>query len=339
MSKPVILLGHGVRAAGIDPSIFLVRGIPVLTSWQAADLVDNNHAMYFGRPGSYGHRAANKILVEADHVISVGCRRSVVCAGYEPLKQHIDVYDETTGMPEEFPSADYAWLEQCQAWRAQWPWVEEGTHDDTLGYINAYRVMERMQKYLRHDEVIVTDMGTALVCAHYVLKLKPPQRLMTSGGLGEMGCALPAAIGASFARGEGEVLCLQCDGGMMQNLQELATIAHHDLPIKIVVFANSGYSMIKGTQKNLGMSYSGVDHKDLTFPDFVMNAQSHGIRALNVRTWEAFDHEMPHFFGRSHPQLMVIHIDPEQKYLPKLQPIIENGVARPPRFDQLSPLR
>ena len=76
-NQPVILLGHGARIAGWDCAALLELGIPILSSWQAADLVDNNHPMYFGRPGVYGHRAANAILYHSDLVYSVGCRRSV----------------------------------------------------------------------------------------------------------------------------------------------------------------------------------------------------------------------------------------------------------------------
>jgi thiamine pyrophosphate-dependent acetolactate synthase large subunit-like protein len=99
--------------------------------------------------------------------------------------------------------------------------------------------------------------------------VKPPQRIMTAGGLGEMGNALPGAIGASFARGKGEVLAFIGDGGMMMNLQELAVVKHHNLPVKMLVFENDGYSMIKGTFANVGKPRRGVDKASgLEMPDF-----------------------------------------------------------------------
>ena len=122
--------------------------------------------------------------------------------------------------------------------------------------------MDRLNAHLKPDQIIVTDMGTALLSGHQILRIKSGQRLMTSLGLGEMGYGLPAAIGVSFARNRGEVLCLNCDGGMMMNLQELQTIAHHQLPVKIIIFNYDGYLMIKHTQKAvLGGRYSGTDKK------------------------------------------------------------------------------
>ena len=106
-------------------------------------------------------------------------------------------------------------------------------------------------------------MGTALLSGHQVLKIKDNQTLMTSTGLGEMGFGLPGAIGASFGRNKGEIICLNCDGGMMMNIQELQTIDHYKLPIKIFVFNNDGYLMIKHTQKNL---FSGRSPNILFFP-------------------------------------------------------------------------
>ena len=123
--------------------------------------------------------------------------------------------------------------------------------------------MWELNKWLKQDQVIVTDMGTALLCAYPMLNLNGTQRLITSTGLGEMWFGLPAAIGASFSNGKGEVLCLNCDGGMMFNLQELATIQHHKLPIKIIVFCNEGYSMIKRSQEGMGMKHAASGTKDV----------------------------------------------------------------------------
>ena len=136
------------------------------------------------------------------------------------------------------------WLQMCDRYRDQHPWIGP-EHQDRDGFINSYPFMDKLSDYLKPDQIIVTDMGTALLSGHQALRLKGGHRLMTSTGLGEMGYGLPGAIGASFARNKGEVLCLNCDGGMMMNLQELQTVVHHRLPIKIIIFVNDGYLMIK----------------------------------------------------------------------------------------------
>jgi acetolactate synthase-1/2/3 large subunit len=162
---------------------------------------------------------------------------------------------------------------------------------------------------------------------------------MTAGGLGEMGCALPGAIGASFARGKGEVIAFIGDGGMMMNLQELATIWHHQLPIKILVIENDGYSMIKGTFANMKLPRKGVSNATgLSFPDFVLVAVAFGMPACDVWDWEDFDEAIPALLAAKGPSLVVVHIDPEQRFVPRLQPVIKDGKITPARFDQLSPI-
>lgn len=325
MRKPVILVGAGCKTS---PEI-LECGIPVLSSWQAMDMFDNYHENYFGRPGIYGQRAANKILHEADQVHVVGNRMAIWNVGYE-------------GIPAwkitDLVLADSKWMAQCKEWRDKYPLVESPAHDDTDGYINSYRFVERLQEYLRPDECIVTDMGTAHICAHQVLRLKPPQRIMSSGGLGEMGCGLPAAIGASFARDKGEVLCLAGDGGMMMNLQELQTIVHHKLPVKIIVFRNDGYLMIKHTQSGARQEPTAVDQATgVSCPSFIEVARAFGIPAMKVETWAAFDAFVPWLFSEKGPALIEYHMHPKQPLVPKLSYSWVDGKPVYDRFDRMSP--
>jgi len=357
--RPVILLGEGAR--GADIGAILALGVPILTSWQAADLIDSDHPLNFGRPGLYGQRCANRVLHEADYVLSLGCRLSIWTVGYEGLRadQALTIIDVDELELDRFPQARRVcstvaqylpklgvrrewifpsdWVRQCRKWRSQYPWIE-AAHDDPPSYISPYRVMERLQPLLKADQIITTDMGTALVCAFQTLRLKPPQRLLTSGGLGEMGCALPAAIGASFARDKAEVLCLHCDGGMMLNLQELQTVVHHRLPIKIIVFSNDGYNMIKATQRTAGMAYSGTNKASgVSCPDFRLVAQAFDIPAAQVRTWEDWERVMPLAMEYKGPVLVEIFTDPEQKLAPKLDPVYVDGKPTSPEFWDLSP--
>lgn len=359
--RPVILLGHGLRLAGgasLAPKL-LTYGIPVLSSWQACDMLDSDHPMNFGRPGIYGQRCANKVLAAADMILAIGNRMAIWNCGYEPLPAHVTMVDldgaevakvkgatwfkmDARQFVEEMPPQDRpypAWVAQCEQWREQYPWVESPAHNDPEGFVSPYRLMEHIQPYLQPDHIIVTDMGTALICAHQVLRLRPPQRILTSGGMGEMGVALPAAIGASFAREKREVLCLHCDGGMMMNLQELATIAHHKLPIKIIVFSNDGYLMIKHTQRVLGLETVAVDAgSGVSFPDFVKCGESFGIWSMRVESWSDWGMLSPHFFSYPGPVLMEVKISPSQPLVPKLNPIRHpDGRIESPAFDRLSP--
>lgn len=362
-SRPVIMLGHGVRAAGAAHLVpkLLELGVPVLTSWQAKDLVDNRHPMYFGSPGIYGQRAANKVLHAADEVLAVGSRLAIWNVGYEGIRsdQKLLMVDVDEGESRKFPHARRIdqdckaflenlpppeavaigeWIARCQLWRAEHPWLEPGTHDDANGYINAYRFTAALEQHFAPDEHIVTDMGTALICAHQVLHVKPPQRLMTSGGLGEMGCALPAAIGVSFARNKGRVLCLHTDGGMMMNLQELQTIVHHNLPVKIIVYRNEGYLMIRHTQRASGMREAGVAAESgVSFPNYRHVALAFGITSSEVRTWEDYERIIPSLFFHDGPQLVEFVMDPRQPQVPKLGYRFTDGKQSYAPFNEMSP--
>ena len=355
--KPVILLGEGARDADLEKVMNLE--CPVLTTWQAKDMVDNGHRNYFGSPGLYGNRIANKILYEADEVFVIGARLSVWTVGYgqwtkasqihvvdidrEELGKHLDVIRFNCSaafyIDKMKPFYCKSWLSECWQWANELPWIESPTHDDPTGYIHSHQFVDVLQRFFSKDEIIVTDMGSAMVSAFQTLRLKPPQRLMTSGGLGEMGVALSAAIGASFGSGKKRVICLHCDGGMMMNLQELQTIIHHNLPIKIIVFENKGYTMIKGTQDNMNMKRTSVSpDSGVSFPDYRRLAQCFGFASCDVTTWDEFNKAIPQMFATDYPSLIVYHMDPEQKLLPKIQPVVlADGTIMPPRFDKLSP--
>jgi acetolactate synthase-1/2/3 large subunit len=165
--------------------------------------------------------------------------------------------------------------------------------------------------------------------------------LITSTGLGEMGYGLPAAMGVSFANNKREVICLNCDGGMMLNLQELQTIQHHQLPIKIFVFNNDGYLMIKHTQKSLFKGvYSGTDNRSgVSCPDFSKLASAFGMPSFQIRTWEDFDEVIPKVFAHTGSLICEVFMHPEQLFAPKLSLAVQqDGSLVSPPLEDLSPL-
>lgn len=335
--------------------VVMALGVPVLTSWQAKDLVDNRDPLYFGSPGVYGQRVANRVLYEADTVLAIGNRLSVWNVGHAGLRAEQRLIQVEVDQLELRRGAEHIWQDardfiealrgervecaqwrmECDEWASQYPLVEPA-HADT-DCINSYRFTAALEPMLRPGEIIVTEMGAALCSAHQVLRLRPPQRLMTSGGLGEMGCGLPAAIGASFATGKGPVLCLSTDGGMMLNLQELQTIAHHQLPVRIIVYNNAGYGMLRETQEGAGMRLCGVNERTgVSFPNFRHVALAFGITASEVRTWEDFNRIMPSFMAGG-LGLVDFVMDPEQPLVPRLGYRTVNGEKVYDRFDQMRP--
>ncbi len=174
-----------------------------------------------------------------------------------------------------------------------------------------------------------------------MLEIKDGQRLMTSTGLGEMGYGLPAAIGASFANDRGEVMCLNCDGGMMMNLQELQTMVHHQLPIKLFVFNNDGYLMIKHTQNALFKTgYVGTDKASgVSCPDFSKIATAFDIPSFQIRQWDECDDTLAKVQAAKGPVICEVFMHPDQLFSPKLSLVAkEDGSLVSPPLEDLSPL-
>jgi acetolactate synthase-1/2/3 large subunit len=232
------------------------------------------------------------------------------------------------------------WLARCNAYQAEFPWVGQ-EHDDKDGFMNSYRFMERLNTFFKNDQIVVTDMGTALLCGHQTLHIAEGQRLMTSTGLGEMGYGLPAAIGVSFATERGEVMCLNCDGGMMLNLQELQTIAHHQLPVKLFIFNNDGYLMIKHTQNAFFKTgYVGTDKASgISCPDYSKIATAFDMPAFQIRNWEECDETLAKVQAATGPVICEVFMHPEQLFTPKLSLVAkEDGTLVSPPLEDLSPL-
>ena len=372
--RPLLWLGNGIRLAGaVDelPALLDKLNIPALVSWAGIDMLDSSHPRVAGRAGVYGQRAANFTLQNCDYVLAIGTRLAIPQVGYDLTElargAQIDLVeiDAEEGRKlgtrvREFIQADAgvfvrelseaatggvgskaAWNERCAAYRRDFPWVGP-EHADPVGFINSYRFMERLNGFFKADQVVVTDMGTALLCGHQVLKFAPGQRLMTSTGLGEMGYGLPAAIGASFATDRGEVMCLNCDGGMMMNLQELQTIVHHQLPIKLFIFNNDGYLMIKHTQNALfnKAGYVGTNKSSgISCPNFSKLATAFDIPAFQIRGWEECDDVLAQVQAAKGPVICEVFMHPEQLFTPKLGLVAKpNGDLVSPPLEDLSPL-
>ncbi len=373
--RPLLWLGVGIRMAGAAQEIAQLvdtLGIPVLLTWSAIDLLPSGHPLVMGSAGVYGQRAANFILQSCDCLVTIGTRLAIPQVGYDISElaraaENITVVDIDPTELKKYPSrtnhtvcADAAdwiretlrqiqscpsvpphteWTGWCRGVQGRFPWLGP-EHDDQGGFINSYRFMDKLAGVMKPDQIVVTDMGTALLSGHQALPITPPQRLLTSQGLGEMGFGLPGAIGASIARNHGEVLCLNCDGGLMMNLQELQTVVHHHLPIKLIIFNNDGYLMIKHTQKAvLKGRYAGTDKKTgVSCPDYSKIAKAFDIPSYQIRTWEDFERDMPKVQAATGPVICEVFMHPEQFFHPKLGVAVQSdGTLISPPLEDLSP--
>ena len=354
---PVILGGHGVKLSKSEEEFrtFINKNeIPTLLSWSAVDLLSYDNLNYYGRPGVQGQRAANFIIQNCDLLIVFGSRLSILQTGYSrkdfaPNAKiiHIDIdisetkkYNYVNINKDVYPmlkelnnhqlNVDIKeWKKHCDKIKEEYPLVmPEHLADPT----NSYTFIDKFSKKLSDNHVIVTDMGTALLSGFYGFNIKPNQKMFTSLGLGEMGYGLAAAIGAGFSGKP--VICLNCDGGMMMNLQELQTIKTHNLPVKIVIFNNDGYLMIKHTQNMLfGGTKICVDKETgVELPDYKKVADAFEYSYYT-------EDQMDDFLNDSSQAIMEVFMNPNQEFVPKVRGIKnQDNSITPGLLEEMSPL-
>jgi acetolactate synthase-1/2/3 large subunit len=357
--RPVVLGGHGVKLAKVEESFKqFVRNynIPTVLSWSAVDLLDDSNPNYFGRPGVQGQRAANFIIQNSDLLIVLGSRLSLLQTGYKredfaPNAHiiHIDIDDteikkfkgknikadvkyilEQLNLFEKIIKISIEeWRQYCNQIKEKYPLVMPEHLADTM---NSYTFIDKFSQKVPDNYTIVTDMGTALLSGFYGWRIKPNQKMFTSLGLGEMGYGLAASVGAGF--GDKPVICLNCDGGMMMNIQELQTIKTHNLPVKIIIFNNDGYLMIKHTQNMLFKGAKTCVDKEtgVTLPNYKKVAHAFDFEYFtedNVDDFLAFE-------GQA---IMEVFMDSNQEFIPKVRGMkLEDNTIQAGLLEEMSPL-
>lgn len=296
--RPVVIIGNGCRGADLTP--VFESGMPIVTSWSGADLVAD-HPNHIGHCGLFGDRASNFAVQNSDCLLVLGCRMSVPMIGHtfktfarDAKIFMVDVDDAEMKKPslkvslglvqdvKEFLSRfsfkyEGGYLERCQAWREKYNVCKES------GHLASYKFIEELCESLPSDAVVVTDMGTAFTCTFQAAKMKKGQRWLTASGHAPMGYGLPGAIGAHYATGR-EVTCIVGDGSLMFNIQDLQTIAHHKLPIKIYVLDNGGYLTMKHTFSNHFGKQVGTDlNSGVSFPEWQKIEDAFGVKLHVVK--------------------------------------------------------
>jgi acetolactate synthase-1/2/3 large subunit len=368
--RPVILVGQGLTKPDAIVRFCQNRGIPFSPSWSAIDKYDDENSLNIGRLGIYGERSTNFAVQAADLVICLGTRLSIPQVGYDrgdfgrnatkivvdidPLelaKHRADNYillnadanevvvhllDSTIRSPN-FQD----WVGRLHLTKEILPKFEYETDEPELrtGYIHSLDFVERLNGILDDDAVVVTDVGAGLISGHYGFRSNGERLLFTSQGLGEMGFGLPGAIGASIADRGRQVVCLSTDGGIMFNLQELQTVQTKKLPLKVVIFNNDGYGMIKISQSNLfGGRFAGSESgSDISFPNFSRLAYAFGFDYLEVEGPENV-YSLKALMKTNSASIIEVKMDPNQKYLPRLGTRkLSDGSLQSPGLEDLDP--
>jgi len=356
--KPVVIGGHGVKLSQSEKlfkQFIEQHNIPTILTWSAVDLLEETHPNNYGRSGVQGQRSANFIVQNCDLLIVMGSRLSLLQTGYSKTDfaphakiVHIDIDPTETNkfdglsINEDIGNILYDlvsldsikvdttdWKSYCDDIRNKYPRVmPEHLSDPT----NSYTFIDWFSNKIPDNYTIVTDMGTALLSGFYGFNIKPNQKMFTSLGLGEMGYGLAAAVGAGF--GPNPVMCLNCDGGMMMNLQELQTIKTQNLLVKIVIFNNDGYLMIKHTQNMLfGGTKTCVDKKTgVELPDYKKVAKAFEYEYYTID-------QVDEFLSSPNQGILEVFMDPNQEFIPKVRGIKnKDNTIQAGLLEEMSPL-
>lgn len=369
---PLLWLGNGLRRLAPDELQSLVKGLglPYLTSWTATDLFSPIKGLYAGHAGTYGGRAGNVLLQSCDLLITLGTRLAIPQKGYvdDELARRAEIFvvdcdpveldklgsrfankylaDAPTALIQIYESVqavggfDVApWLEHLRRVRQEMPLVEACHRNEA--WVDSYSFIADLGRAAGSDATFVTDMGTALISGFQVLEPSDGQRLFTSQGLGEMGYGLPGAIGAWFADPTRQLICLNCDGGLMMNLQDLHSVISHSIPMKIVIFNNDGYLMIKHTQNAIVAGRrAGTDlASGLSCPQYEPLVKAFGFSYLSLRKEDDHEDVIQDFLSFDGPVVLEVYMAPDQLLVPKLSvSITAEGKLVSPPLEDLSPL-
>ncbi|MBU6173753.1 MAG: thiamine pyrophosphate-binding protein, partial [Planctomycetes bacterium] len=212
------------------------------------------------------------------------------------------------------------WMNFCREVTEALP-KNESSNSTHLGYVNPYSFVGALSRLCQSDDVIVPcSSGGAFTVMMQAFENKTGQTMITNKGLASMGYGLAGAIGASIAAGERRTVLVEGDGGFSQNLQELATVAVNQLPLKIFVFSNEGYASIRMTQRNyFGGQYLGCDTETgLGFPDWKLLARAYGLPYYEIATLDDLGDDFPELWNSDSAAFFVVKIHPEQTYFPKI---------------------
>jgi acetolactate synthase-1/2/3 large subunit len=317
-TRPVILVGNGVRiAGGLKDFLKLIRilNIPVLTTWKSIDFLPEKDRLFFGRPGSIGQRGANFIQQNSDLIITLGARLDLPQVGYsyanfarsakkvivdidpaeiKKLKMKVDVaasFDAKLFIREFIKQKDslrllkrVGWIKRCREWRNKYS-VVLPKYARVKKYVNTYFLVDVLSRLMSKKDLLV--LGSSGSCSEIPMqsfKVKNGQRIINTPGLGSMGFGLPASIGACLASGRRRTIAVIGDGGLQHNIQELETLARLKLPIKIFILNNNGYASIRNTQKSYfkGHYVCCDPTSGLTLPDTCKVAAAYGIKNIKI---------------------------------------------------------
>jgi len=340
----------------------------VLPSRLGMDLVGFDDPLFVGRPGSYGDRPANFAVQNCDVVLVLGCRLALGLVGHDfdkwapgaykimvdvdqqeldkpsvvpDLKIHADVSEFMAGLRESLGDWRFdgdGWVAQTQKWKHRYPVDLPEYVDETEG-VNSYHFARVLSDKLPEDATVVLDTGSCFHVWAQACRVKQGQRHIVTGGLSTMGF-MPAVIGAAEAAGGRDVYCVTGDGSIQMNLQELQTIRHNKQPVKIVIFNNNGYLLIRHTQSNFmnGRLIGEGAETGVSFPDFREVAKLYGMGYLRIGSTEELDAGVDALLAAEGPLICEVMTPSWQLLVPRVaSKQLEDGTMTSMPYDDMFP--
>ena len=373
--RPVFHAGYGIRlSGGYDKfrSVLEKLNIPVVTYWNAVDLIEDEHPLYCGRAGNMGDRPGNWAIQNADLILAVGTRISIRQVGYNwktwaraaevimvdvdpaELKKptlHVempvwaDAKDFLTKMDESIDTPVFAgdeWLATCKRWKEEYPAVLPRQWEENGKTANVYAFVRYLSSRLPENSLTAVSNGACCVVGNQAYVIQKGSRMANNSAVASMGYGLPAAIGTCIGGGRKTTICLEGDGSIMMNLQELQTILTNKLPIKIFLINNNGYHSIRITQSNLFSEHCkvgiGPESNDLSFPEFEKIAKAFGYPYYSAHSNAEMKQVVDEVLQTEGPVFCEIFTDTEQVWEPKSSTKrLEDGTLVSPPLEDLAP--
>jgi len=372
--KPVILAGTGVRLSGAyDEFLKCVEklGIPVVTAWNAHDLLPADHPLFAGKPGTVGLRGGNFVVQNSDLLFVLGCRMNIRIISYNKhqfaknaYKIVVDIDENELKKPTvnvDMPihanlkdvvkaicESDYVasneehkrWLKWCKEIEQKYPATLPAYYENSKP-MNHYAFTTKLFEEFGENETIVCGNGAACVVTFQAADIKKGQRLFTNSGCAAMGYGFPAAIGACVAEHGKRVVCIDGDGSFQMNLQELQTVVYNKQNLKIFYINNNGYHSIRQTQTNLfkGEPLVGVcDGNGLSFPDVEKIAYAYGIPFVRIDDLNQASEQIRQVLDAEGAVFCEVIVDEKQNFEPKLSSkVLPDGKIVSPELDDMYP--
>jgi acetolactate synthase-1/2/3 large subunit len=344
--KPLMVVGNGIRLSGGIEELYKTlkqTSIPVISAVNGNDIVNSDYEHYCGRFGTHAQIGANNLLSECDFLLSVGSRLYVRQTGYnfegfakQAYKIHVDIDENELNKPTLFtdlkihsdakeflkilnsqnlPETNPDWLDECFEWSCVPKVLPK--HRNKTEYVSHYAFIEKLSENMPKDHHIITSDGSANVVTMQVMNLKSNQRLITNTGCAPMGYGLPAALGAATHH---KVVCIEGDGSLHLNIHELQTMKHYNLPIKLILLNNDGYTSIKISQKTFfnGRFVASEKNSGVSFPNFEKVIKAYDLPYYSINDNQNIQSTLKKFLTSEGPAVLEVFTDPEEFHEPKV---------------------